>query len=239
VLNNFSQVDWAKEGKDKWKYQRKRISHSFRGKGPATVAALGEKNRKFRDLLDELDKKATRQDNQQKAVSKDTTWAKIFECIRRQAISLHLALKKGWNCNCETPHLAALQLKQRATETWSSQFIIAFGSRSGAPNSLDPRRKILITGEQAIVAGSSISGRPQPTPVQERYLNTLRVDFAIAPASKINKQRDRFSMNTHSISAPLPASVNTPPSVARKQKAGKRIAFASSTEIMIEKPSQR
>jgi hypothetical protein len=102
-----------------WSYQRKRISHSFSKKGPDTVVSLGKKNRKLRELLDVLDLKvAAGKNDQRKAISKDTTWARIFECIRLQAKSLHSALKNGWKCSCRVPHLAALQLQERATGDW-------------------------------------------------------------------------------------------------------------------------
>jgi len=236
LIDNF-QIDWAEEGKDKWNYQRKRISYSFNKKGPATVVSLGEKNRKVRDLLDALDVNvAVRQSNRRKAITNDTTWARIFECIRHQANSLHSAIRNGWKCSCETPHLATLQLQERATGDWSSHFIMTFTPTNGHQKALKFRRRVIVTVKQSKAMEPSVFSRPHPTPIQEGYLNKLRVDFDIKSASKSDKQALNTRSNPHSVSAPLPPSLS---SVPKSSKTVKRIAFASTTQLKTEKTSHR
>ncbi|KAF4628215.1 hypothetical protein G7Y89_g9938 [Cudoniella acicularis] len=199
-------VDWAKPGADRWSYQRKRISHSFSKKGTATMKSFGEKNRKFRDLLNELDLKAVAsQSNQRKVTTKDTTWARIFECIRRQANSLHRALRNGWKCGCETPHLAALQLQERATSDWTSQFIMAFASAKSQRNILNSQHKLLVAVKKSTRIDSSSSLRLQPTPLQEgsvSKITLLRADFETDLSSKGDSQVVHIQANSHSLSVP-------------------------------------
>jgi hypothetical protein len=46
-----------------------------------------------------------------KDTRKYTAFADIFDGIRQHARSIHTALKRGWNCDCETPHIVALRLE--------------------------------------------------------------------------------------------------------------------------------
>ncbi|KAG9231768.1 hypothetical protein BJ875DRAFT_468556 [Amylocarpus encephaloides] len=175
-------VEWANPDEDQWNYQRKRISHSFNKKGTVTVASLGDKNRKLRDLLDALDLGASPRHYNERTTttSKDTTWARIFDCIRCQAGSLHLALKNGWKCGCEMPHLTALQLQTRASGGWTSQFIMAFSSKSHQQKTLDAEKKLMITVKQSQVIDPSMATRPQPKPLQDANvtkINLLRAKF--------------------------------------------------------------
>ncbi|KAB8300153.1 hypothetical protein EYC80_000380 [Monilinia laxa] len=113
--------DWADEGASSWDFQLKRIRYSFSKRGTKAVEPLEKHNRKLRELLDSNDKL----DNI-KSVKKDTTWAKVFECIRRHAKNLHAAIREGWKCDCREPHKVALRLQQRTLEEWSPLFNLSF-----------------------------------------------------------------------------------------------------------------
>lgn len=102
----------------------KRIHLSFSKKGTKTLTLLETQNRKLRELLDSSDKLDTL-----KIKRKDTTWGTIFECIRRHASSLHMALTNGWQCDCASPHSAGLRLQHRTTGGWSSSFNMSFAVR--------------------------------------------------------------------------------------------------------------
>ena len=231
------QVDWAKPGEDKWNYQRKRISHSFSKKGPVTVTSLGEKNRKFKDLLDMLDRKATPRNHQGKAISKDTTWAKVFECIRRQANSLHSALKNGWKCSCEVPHMTSLQLQKAATGDWPAHFIMKFALSKDYKIPLKSHRKVMITVVQPKKMELSSLPRPQPIPVQQELhptkINLLRANFETLSLLETPDKAQSMRSNHHSISAPVLSSVPSETRIAVES------AFSSTTQLVIENRNHR
>jgi len=190
----------VKPGEDKLNYQRKRISHSFSKKGPETIASMERNNRKFRELLDLLDGKLVAgRSNQKKTMSKDTTWTAILECIRKHARSLHSALKNGWKCNCMVPHLTALRLQEREGENSSASFTMTFMS-SMSSKSTSPVRKVTITVKKGMSTKGQPIGRPQPTPVQDWYLNKLRqnIESVEAQDSKILSHR---TLNSSSLSS--------------------------------------
>ena len=128
-----------------------------------------------------LDQKVVAGRKEQKtALSRDTTWAKIFECIRIQANSLHSALRNGWKCSCKVPHLAKLQLQERTTGEWSSRFIMAFVLPEIYHKTPIHQRKLLITVKQAASFEAQVSFRPQPNPIQESYLDKLRTNIELS-----------------------------------------------------------
>ncbi|OBT67080.1 hypothetical protein VE03_04481 [Pseudogymnoascus sp. 23342-1-I1] len=222
-LKNGS-VDWAEEGKDKWHYQRKRISHSFSKKGPALVGSIWDKNRKFKDLLETLDRKAvSKQAYQRKTVMNDTTWAQIFQCIRHQANSLHLALRNGWKCSCETPHLAALQLQERATGDWSSRFIMTLNTTNSYQKALMSGLKIVATVKQSKNVAPSTIVRPQPVSAKEGYLNKLRAEFDIRPKPLL-------------VSKPSPSILGS--AIKRSNKTVKGVVFESTSRVITGEYSQ-
>jgi hypothetical protein len=179
-------VDWVKPGEDKWNYQRKRIAHSFSKKGAETITSMERNNRKFRELLDLLDGKLVNTKvDQRKAISKDTTWANIFECIRRHARSLHSALKNGWKCNCMAPHLAALQLQERDGGCSTASFTMAFTS-STSPRTSNFLRKVIITAKSTY-SNNRANLRPQPTPVQDWYLDKLRQNIECELSPRVTR----------------------------------------------------
>lgn len=179
------QVDWARPGEDKWNYQRKRIAHSFSKKGPETITSLSKNIRRFRDLLDVLDERVgtTGKQEQRKAGSNDTTWAKIYECIRKQALSLHEALKGGWKCTCDVPHMTSLQLQRRVTGGLSSQFILTFMPPSSSKKAWE-RRKFAVAVKEIKAADLTVAIRPAPNPVQEGYLNKLKSNVELSTPQK-------------------------------------------------------
>ncbi|KFY87148.1 hypothetical protein V498_07273, partial [Pseudogymnoascus sp. VKM F-4517 (FW-2822)] len=223
-LKNGS-VDWAEEGKDRWHYQRKRISHSFSKKGPALVDSIWDKNRKFKDLLETLDRKAvSKQAYQRKTVTNDTTWAQIFQCIRHQANSLHLALRNGWKCTCETPHLAALQLQERATGNWSSQFIMTLNKTNSYQKALMSGLKVVATVKQSKDVAPLTILRPQPAAAQEGYLNKLRAEFDTRP-------KPRF------VSKSSPSILGS--AMKRSNKTVKGVVFESTSQIISDQRGEQ
>ena len=171
-----------KPGEDKWNYQRKRISHSFSKKGAETIASMERNNRKFRELLDLLDDELVAgRSIQKKATSKDARWTAIIECIRKHATSLHSALRNGWKCNCMVPHVTTLRLQERENEKSSNSFAMTFMS-SISQESTSSVRKVTIIVKESMTANGQPLARPQPSPVQDWYLNKLRQNIEIEEA---------------------------------------------------------
>ncbi|KUJ19144.1 uncharacterized protein LY89DRAFT_683078 [Mollisia scopiformis] len=166
-------VDWAHPGEKQWKYQAKRIQLSFSEKGTRTVQSLEKKISDLNNLLSLLD--STDDESGTKGVSRDTTWAKLFECIRRHAINLHYAIKLGWKCSCEGTHLAGLQLQKRAVNESGARFTMTFGA-SGLPGTQKQKRVLVVLEESRtgqVVPPKSLNGSAAAV----SYLDTLRVDF--------------------------------------------------------------
>jgi hypothetical protein len=169
-------VDWAKGGEHRWDYQLKRIRLSFSGKGEKIIASLEAHNRSLRELLDSDEKLDNMRDPR-----KDTTWANVFDCIRRHARSLHAALKGGWNCDCETPHTAALRLQQRSMGGWSSKFNVAFDipkDPKDPKSSTNVRREIAISikGQNKAEEGTSET-KSISSPIPDDWVDRLRGNF--------------------------------------------------------------
>lgn len=115
------QIDWSEDGASRWDYQLKRLRLSFSKKGIKTLDSLETYNRKLRELLDSSDKLGSL-----KVTRKDTSWGNVFESIRQHATSLHTAIKRSWNCSCNTTHQGDLQLQCRSTGDWGSTFHMSF-----------------------------------------------------------------------------------------------------------------
>lgn len=142
TLTSRQQVEWAKDGASRWDYQLKRIHLSFSKKGTRTVDSLKSHNKALKELLDTTEKLGS-----MKAKRKDTTWANVFECIRRHASSLHAALRAGWSCQC-TSHIASLRLEPRKIGGWDSNFNVAISSLAGAQNAV--RREVVISVKREV-----------------------------------------------------------------------------------------
>lgn len=191
-------MDWAKPGEDKWNYQRKRIAHSFGHKGAETVASLERSNRKLRELLDLLDSQLIDgKASKKKTLSKDITWAKFFEIVRKHASSLHSALKNGWKCNCMGPHLAGLQLQERGADS-SACFTMTFMSTTSSI-SLSSLRRVVITVKNLKNSQDTAQTRPLPTPIQDSYLDKLIQNIESDPPVDSKKKTYILSSNTSSM----------------------------------------
>jgi hypothetical protein len=134
---------------------------------------------------------------QTKAISKDTTWAKIFECIRRHASSLHSALTSGWKCNCMVPHVGALQLQERDGGDSSARFTMSFVSSTSTKQSSSFRR-VVITVKDLTNSKNLVNARPQPTPLQDWYLDKLIQNIESESPHETKKKSPRSS-NSSSI----------------------------------------
>ncbi|KAM3076486.1 hypothetical protein ACMFMG_007298 [Clarireedia jacksonii] len=177
--------DWADEGASIWDYQLKRIRYSFNKKGTKAVEALERHNRKLRELLDSNDKLEN-----MKSGRKDTAWAKIFECIRDHAKSLHTAIRDGWNCDCREPHNVALRLQPRSKGDWSSSFNVSFeypeSLKADAPKHQE-RRELVINLKLAntqIIQQPDIIPRPS-TAEFERDSLRRRFESKLAPECSV------------------------------------------------------
>jgi hypothetical protein len=219
-------VDWAKPGEDKWNYQRKRISHSFNNKGPKTVASLGEKNRKLKDLLDILDRKGG-SNVQRKGIARDPSWAKIFDCIRCQANNLHSVLRMGWKCSCALPHITALQLQQRSRE--DSRFALKFTPPRDHTLFIVNQRKFTIT---VIEPPGLESLRPEPILVQEYQtkMSLLRPNFDKIPLSEVINRGHQIRSASHSVSTP---------NLSNKSTMISKSALSSRTQLVVQSTSHR
>ena len=140
-----------------------------------------------------------------KAKRKDTTWANVFESIRKHASSVHAALRSGWSCQC-APHTASLRLEQRKTGDWDSSFNLAFGVPQDTQTIVRREVTIKIRKDKA---GESVGSVPQ----------SVIKDTANKTQAGLNVLRHNFeSKSTTQINViprpPLPISVSTPSSVS-------------------------
>jgi hypothetical protein len=174
-------VDWAKPGASAWNFQLKRLRTSFRDEGPRTVGALEKLNGKLRDMLDANDKIES-----MRATRKDTPWGSIFQCIRRHASSLHSAIRKSWNCDCDTPHIATLELQRRTTGDWSSKFNIAFDIPE--KDILVKRREIVVSVRNEVKKADKFMESVLIPNQAERgqFLSPLRHDFQSMSTPQVN-----------------------------------------------------
>ena len=178
----------------------KRIRLSFRDEGQTILSSLEANNRRLRDLLESHDNL-----NSMKETKTDMTWAKVFENIRCHARSLHTALKRGWNCTCVSPHVAALRLQQRPKDNWSPDFNVVFSAPSEIKIPVKVRREVVITIREKIESAKSapeqVAGPVMP---KGDYLNEIRRDFQSKSSLIVNNvPHPTFP---HSISASPPAS---------------------------------
>lgn len=187
-------------------YQMYRLRHSFSKKGTRTVESLKSHNRTLRDLLDSSERLSG-----MKAKRKDTTWANVFEAIRKHASSVHAALRAGWSCQC-APHTASLRLEQRKTGDWDSSFNLAFGVPQDTQTIV--RREVTIkirknkAGEATVTKSSVPEGVIRDTANKTQAgLDALRQNFEPKPTSQINVISR--PLLTTSASSPPPASTYT------------------------------
>jgi len=159
------------------------MRHSFSKKGTRAVESLKYQNKILRDLIDSNEKLST-----QKAKRKDTTWATIFECIRRHASSVHAALRAGWTCQC-APHTASLRLEQRKTGDWGSSFNLAFGVPK---DQTIVRREVTIRIRKEVDDSAVSCSIPESLRTRENSrrtqagLNSLRQNFESKSLSQVN-----------------------------------------------------
>jgi hypothetical protein len=111
-----------------------------------------------------------------KDTRKYTPFADIFEGIRRHARSIHTALKKGWNCDCETPHIAALRLEKRSKGGWASNFNVAFDI-SGSKTLPKVRQEVKICIRKESKDGDVLETKSESCPASDDWVNELRSNF--------------------------------------------------------------
>jgi hypothetical protein len=162
----------------------------------------------LKNILDLLDSTDDEESYSAKAISKDTTWTKLFESIRRHAINLHCAIKNGWKCNCEGIHIAGLQLQKRVGDDSASQFTMTFGAFPLPKNdqqNINPRRRVLIVLKESGAGPIPAPQRPDPSPIQGAYLDELRTDFE----AKLSLQPTTATLSTHTRSDSSSSSISS------------------------------
>ncbi|KAH7400307.1 hypothetical protein BKA64DRAFT_599928 [Cadophora sp. MPI-SDFR-AT-0126] len=180
LLIKDGQVEWLKEGSSRMDYQMFRLRHSFSKKGVRAVESLKSHNETLRYLLDGSEKLS----GLKARSKKDTTWANVFEAIRRHASSVHAALRAGWSCQC-APYTASLRLEQRNTGDWDSIFNLAF-EVSQDPHTV-VRCQITVKARKPHgIHPEVMSEMPNKT---QAGLNTLRRHFQSEPSPKVMSQR--------------------------------------------------
>lgn len=156
----------------------KRIYLSFDKKGEKKVKTLESTNRKLRELLKTHEKRESL-----KSTRKDAKWGYIFECIRRHASSVHMALKKGWCCSCETSHNATLQLEQRNQGGWDSEFNVAFDMSEDRIKTI---RRVVMIRAMKETTKSKVLKEVAMVSEQQQNLNQLRRDFESKSTPQVN-----------------------------------------------------
>ncbi|KAJ8064827.1 hypothetical protein OCU04_007135 [Sclerotinia nivalis] len=124
-----------------------------------------------------------------KSGKKDTAWAKIFECIRRHAQSLHTAIKDGWNCDCRELHKVALRLQQHNTEDWSSLFSLSFEYPEALKKISHPpreRRELVISVKSINAQNNSPSNSFLHPSVADVGRDKLRRNFESKSTPEVN-----------------------------------------------------
>ncbi|KAK0102753.1 hypothetical protein ONS95_006351 [Cadophora gregata] len=198
------QVEWSNEGSNNMDYQLKRLRHSFGNRGPRAVEALKSHNETLRHLLDSTEKLS----GLKAKGKKDTTWANVFEAIRRHASSIHTALRAGWSCQC-APHTASLRLEQRKTGGWDSTFNLAF-SVPQDPQTI-VRREVKIQTRKLKSVGMGLSECQIPNGVArdtsdktQAGLDAIRQNFEqrSTPIKNLSRPPSSFSAATLSAKSP-------------------------------------
>ncbi len=139
-----------------------------------------------------------------KATRKDTTWANIFECIRRHANSLHTALKSGFTCDCAT-HMTSLRLEQRGTGDWSSKFYVAFTIPKDPKKLVKIRREVVIRVRKDDnynkVSGTASNQSQARAPLNDHSLNNLRHNLETRSTTLVNVTSRPILPSSQSMSA--------------------------------------
>ena len=171
----------------------KRVQLSFSKKGNNILTSLETHNRKLRELLDSNEKLES-----VKASQKDTTWANIFDCIRKHANSIHAAIRTGFCCTC-TNHAASLRLEQRKTGEWTSNFNLAFSVLDSSKADAKFRREVTLKVRQCRETPAMKIKSPQQTKkVEYGTMLDLRTQFE----SKSSPQLDQSLGNPRPILSP-------------------------------------
>jgi hypothetical protein len=143
-----------------WQYRLKSFQFSFSSEGEVLKGILEDENKRLQRLL---------VSNSQVACvraytsSTKSSWARLFRIVRDQALSMHSALQKAWNCDCRAPHRSRLQLDTTNTETKVPSFGMVIELEveneplQGRKQRILLQNSIMIKAQQEIVTGSSMS----------------------------------------------------------------------------------
>ncbi|TVY18081.1 hypothetical protein LARI1_G003501 [Lachnellula arida] len=230
-------VDWANPGEKQWKYQAKRIQLSFSENGTRTVQALEKKIQDLKNLLELLDSTNDTLDGM-KTISKDTTWGKLFESIRKHAVDLHSAITNSWKCNCEATHQSGLQLQKRQPSDISPRFIMNFAlpPQDSAPKSL--QRRVIIHAKES----KHNSALPSPVPVQKTYITQLRTNFETKSLPDVNVTTLPIRSGPQSSSSSVSSSFSFS-SIFTKSESNvtttSSISIPNGTETLVENQSKK
>jgi hypothetical protein len=146
-----------------------------------------------------------------KDTRKYTPFTDIFKEIRRHARSIHTALKRGWNCDCETPHIAALRLEKRSRGDCASNFNVAFDiPGSKALPKVHQEVRICIRNQHKDEE-NVLETKSGSCPASDDWVNELRSNFRSASTPAVN----------------LPPRPDLPPSVSTSSTSSSLFSFKS------------
>lgn len=190
-------MEWAKPGADQWHYQRKRIAHSFGKRGPDCVASLVKNNRRFRDLLDVVDQRATTEKSDQIISSlSESRWVQTISAVRTQATSLHAALQIRWNCTCSMLHATSLQLPKIPSETWTHSLVLRLASSPQVPSSTARIRRFHVTtSDGQLEPSASVTASSTRVMDKSGYLEKLQSDMDL----RVSDRRELSFYNEHKL----------------------------------------
>jgi hypothetical protein len=110
---------------------------------------------------------------------------------------------------------------------------MTFSLASNHAKPANPQRKVLVTVKQPKTIEPLASSRPQPTPVQDVFLSTMRSNFETSSGIKNSQWELPMRSNPRSISAPL-TSIPGSTTIAVTQT-----ALISATELVLKTNSHR
>lgn len=226
----YSQVHWADDGAKKWDYQMKRVQLSFSKKGNNILSSLETHNRKLRELLDSNEKLES-----MKASRKDTTWANVFECIRKHASSIHIAIRTGFCCGCSI-HSAALRLEHRQTGDWSSPFNLAFSIPKDSDAGVKARREVILKIRKNEGVDEATKSKPSQPQMKDMYsgMASLRTNFESKSSPQLHQSPAR---PRPALSSSLSGSLGLSSRIKFRERFSKNISGSSNsngTECLLE-----
>lgn len=208
----------------------KRIHYSFSKKGTRALASLEIHNRKLRELVDSSEKLDIIRTAKKEA---NTIWAGIFECIRRHASSIHIALRGAWTCECAS-HMASLRLEQRKTGGWASTFDLAFSVSQDTNRAVNLRRELVVKTRNKNETEKAMLMKSDHAHYLHKDLDNLRPNFENKLAPTVHTRPRSISPSLYSVSSTTVSNASSKESILGSSKGSINIPSTNGTEYMIE-----